>query len=384
LPLPISRDSRSCDQRQYQRQAGLRSGHGSPKHRPSVTFGCASAPARPPSTTRVATTNRSPTVASGRLDGLPRPRYTLPRHGLPVYCLVGHFAHLNPTPTAKCRTWHVPPLRTPRTHRGPRTTCPPEHEKTRTGGRAVHGIVPIAFEFRWAQYRVGLPREWPPGEARHSHQAGRRDARRWPRSPEQDECFTPPQGGEPERRRDERRMRRKADDGRTSVSASDSGSACGSGSSARERRVPENHQPWWRGLPARAWTTAFRREGRTAGRMPTAPWKAAPTGRRIPGTPTGGPKGPAAGTGTASATVDSVGARYGHGHRTRYPATGSVTDQAETESVCPAAGTAAAAGTGTDTESATAISGRILRSEQRSSLRVGDVSASGLKALRST
>jgi hypothetical protein len=157
-----------------------------------------------------------------------------------------------------------------------------------------------------------------------------------------------------------------------------------SGSSARERRVPENHQPWWRGLPARAWTTAFRREGRTAGRMPTAPWKAAPTGRRIPGTPTGGPKGPAAGTGTASATVDSVGARYGHGHRTRYPATGSVTDQAETESVCPAAGTAAAAGTGTDTESATAISGRILRSEQRSSLRVGDVSASGLKALRST
>jgi hypothetical protein len=48
------------------------------------------------------------------------------------------------------------------------------------------------------------------GEARHSHQAGRRDARRWPRSPEQDESHTPSQGGEPERRRDQRRTRRQA------------------------------------------------------------------------------------------------------------------------------------------------------------------------------
>jgi hypothetical protein len=31
---------------------------------------------------------------------------------------------------------------------------------------------------------------------------------------------------------------------------------------------------WWRGLPARAWTTSLRRNGRTAGRMPTAPWEA--------------------------------------------------------------------------------------------------------------
>jgi hypothetical protein len=83
-----------------------------------------------------------------------------------------------------------------------------KHEKTRIGGRAVHGIVPIASEFRWAQYRVGLPREWPPGGVRDSHQAGRRDARRWPRSTEQNERLTPPQGGEPERRRDERRTRR--------------------------------------------------------------------------------------------------------------------------------------------------------------------------------
>jgi hypothetical protein len=56
----------------------------------------------------------------------------------------------------------------------------------------------------------GAPREWPPGETRHSHQAGRRDARRWPMSFEKDGPFTPPQGGEPERRRDKRRTRRKA------------------------------------------------------------------------------------------------------------------------------------------------------------------------------
>jgi hypothetical protein len=32
----------------------------------------------------------------------------------------------------------------------------------------------------WAHSQGGHPREWPPGEARHSHRAGRRDARRWP------------------------------------------------------------------------------------------------------------------------------------------------------------------------------------------------------------
>jgi hypothetical protein len=97
-----------------------------------------------------------------------------------------------------------------RASRGPRITCPPEHGTSRHGGRAVHGIVPPAFESGWAQCRVGLPREWPSGEVRHSHQEGRRDARRWLMSPENWERFTPPQGGEPERRRDERRTRRKA------------------------------------------------------------------------------------------------------------------------------------------------------------------------------
>jgi hypothetical protein len=49
-----------------------------------------------------------------------------------------------------------------------------------------------------------------PGQARHSHRAGRRDARRWPWPTEFVERPTPPQGGEPERRRDERRTRRQA------------------------------------------------------------------------------------------------------------------------------------------------------------------------------
>jgi hypothetical protein len=81
---------------------------------------------------------------------------------------------------------------------------------SRNGGRAVHGIVPTAFEFRWAQCRVGLPREWRRRTVRHSRQAGRRDARRWPMPFENDGQPRPPQGGEPERRRDERRTRRKA------------------------------------------------------------------------------------------------------------------------------------------------------------------------------
>jgi hypothetical protein len=93
-----------------------------------------------------------------------------------------------------------------------RITGPAEHVTSRNGGRAVHGIVPPAFEFRGAQCRVGLPREWRDGTARHSHQEGRRDARRWPRSTEDHERHTPPQGGEPERRRDKRRTRRQAGD----------------------------------------------------------------------------------------------------------------------------------------------------------------------------
>jgi hypothetical protein len=77
-------------------------------HRPSVTFGFASAPARLPTATRIATPARTATVASGRLGGLPRDRCTLVRHALPKDCQVGYFAHRNPTATAKCRTWTRP------------------------------------------------------------------------------------------------------------------------------------------------------------------------------------------------------------------------------------------------------------------------------------
>jgi hypothetical protein len=41
-------------------------------------------------------------------------------------------------------------------------------------------------------------------------QAGRRDARRWPTALEHEDRHTPPQGGEPKRRRDKRRTRRQA------------------------------------------------------------------------------------------------------------------------------------------------------------------------------
>jgi hypothetical protein len=79
--MSAERDGRPAERRNGPRGAAAE--RGSSKHRPSVTFGCASAPARLPSTTRVATTNRSPTVASGRLDGLPRHHHTILRHALP-------------------------------------------------------------------------------------------------------------------------------------------------------------------------------------------------------------------------------------------------------------------------------------------------------------
>jgi hypothetical protein len=41
----------------------------------------------------------------------------------------------------------------------------------------------------------------------------------------------------------------------------------------------KNHHPWWRGLPARAESLRLRSTGRTAGRMPTAPWGGAPITR---------------------------------------------------------------------------------------------------------
>jgi hypothetical protein len=109
-----------------------------------------------------------------------------------------------------------------------------EHETSRNGGRAVHGVVPPALEFRRAQHRVGLPREWPPGEARRGHQAGRRDARRWPKPPEDNGRFTPPQGGEPERRRDKRRTRRQAGEAEKRAQ----GRCCGTRFSARRVAEP--------------------------------------------------------------------------------------------------------------------------------------------------
>jgi hypothetical protein len=66
------------------------------------------------------------------------------------------------------------------------------------------------FEHARAHSQGGHPRGARLGEACHSHQEGRRDARRWPKALEDDECHTPPQGGEPELRRDERRTRRQA------------------------------------------------------------------------------------------------------------------------------------------------------------------------------
>jgi hypothetical protein len=66
------------------------------------------------------------------------------------------------------------------------------------------------FEHVWAHSQGGHPREGRNEEACIGGEEGRRDARRWPTPLEDNERLTPPQGGEPERRRDERRMRRQA------------------------------------------------------------------------------------------------------------------------------------------------------------------------------
>jgi hypothetical protein len=78
---------------------------------------------------------------------------------------------------------------------------------------------------------------------------------------------------------------------------------------------------WWRGLPARAWSTTFQNDGRTAGRMPTAPWEASPRAvlraqrqRQRQGQCQG-----------------QRGSRRGLGHRIRPPVTGSVTDRGAPE-----------------------------------------------------
>ena len=184
---------------------------GSPGHRPSVTFGCASAPARLPSATRIVTPARTPTVASGRLDGLPRPRYTLLRHALPEDCPARQCA---PRTEESPRTLSSParPTVTPLlVHPGARESRAPLSTRIREpAGVPSLRMCRCPSELVRAHSQGGHPREWRHGEARHSHQEGRRDARRWTEPTEDDIRLTPPQGGGPERRRDERRMRRQA------------------------------------------------------------------------------------------------------------------------------------------------------------------------------
>jgi hypothetical protein len=69
------------------------------------------------------------------------------------------FDYGNPLAQRSRRTRPPYPMRQPSPSRD--RPCFIEHANSRSGGRAVHGIVPTAFEFRWAQCRVGLPREWP-------------------------------------------------------------------------------------------------------------------------------------------------------------------------------------------------------------------------------
>jgi hypothetical protein len=102
-------------------------------------------------------------------------------------------------------------------------------------------------------------------------------------------------------------------------------------STTRERRVPDHHQPWWRGLPARAKANRLRSNGPTTGRMPTAPWAAAA------GAATGSAAGAATGTGAGSANRDSSSGGVSRQRRapirTRSPVAVSATD--ETVSASP-------------------------------------------------
>jgi hypothetical protein len=119
---------------QHRRQGALLPSAGSPENRPSVTFGFASAPAQRPAATRIATFTRSPAVASGRLDGLPRSRCTLLRHALPEDCQSRGCAHqmreAAGTTSRMARPTAAPFLVHPG---GPRITGPAEQEKTRDG-----------------------------------------------------------------------------------------------------------------------------------------------------------------------------------------------------------------------------------------------------------
>jgi hypothetical protein len=72
----------------------------------------------------------------------------------------------------------------------------------------------------------------------NSDQAGRRDAPRGPKPLEDDERSTPPQGGEPERRRDERRTRRQAGSTENQVPAAAAASGSASADSPGPVTVP--------------------------------------------------------------------------------------------------------------------------------------------------
>jgi hypothetical protein len=174
---------------------------GPPKHRPAVAVGArrASAPARLPSATRIANPTRSPTVASGRLDGLPPPRCTLLRHALPEGAPLENVLFANSEVhrhILKDGTPTVAPLLVLHRARESRAAL-----STRL--RAPAGV-PSTVLCRNVRVSTGTmpwgaPPGMHPGEARHSHQEGRRDARRWPSPHEDDGRLTPPQGGEPER-----------------------------------------------------------------------------------------------------------------------------------------------------------------------------------------
>jgi hypothetical protein len=120
---------------------------------------------------------------------------------------------------------------------------------------------------------------------------------------------------------------------------------------------------WWRGLPARAWTTSLRGGGRTAGKMPAAPWEASSGDRRMAGSAAVAPErsaagsapaaGAGAGTGSAPASASSSGTdtvtESGHGHGVSH---------GPNRLGEPAAGSAPAAEAGAGTGSAPASASR--------------------------
>jgi hypothetical protein len=114
------------------------------------------------------------------------------------------------TVLAHCQTRHVPPLRlfsgTPG-HEN-HVLCWAREFAHRRACRTRHCAASVRVSM--GTMPCGAPPGFRDGEARHSHQAGRRDVRRWPKPIEDENRLTPPLGGEPERRRDKRRTRRKA------------------------------------------------------------------------------------------------------------------------------------------------------------------------------